>query len=239
MDGFSYHNIFETKGIEYLIIIAFLLLIIPFWFFINRKTSIRSHFTSPAGVLTAAILRIPLGLLFSKNHTWAHLGKSGIAEVGIDDFMTHVAGDVKICNLRMQDSFIKKGDHIADIDQHGKLLHIYSPISGRVTGTNTMLLEKPEIVNEDPYNQGWIYRISPTDWVEETRRYYLSNEALAWSKMELQRLKDFLSVSLNGQTPGGSMAILQDGGELCDSPLSGLPDRIWKEFQESFLNLSD
>ena len=42
-----------------------------------------------------SILRIPLGLLFSKNHTWAHLEKSGVAEVGIDDFLLHITGDVK------------------------------------------------------------------------------------------------------------------------------------------------
>jgi glycine cleavage system H protein len=239
MDGFSYHNIFETKGIEYLIIIAFLLLIVPFWFFINRKVSIRSQFKGAAGSFTTGILSIPLGLLFSKNHTWAHLEKSGIAEVGIDYFTTHVAGAVKLCNLRDNGSFIKRGDHIADIGQSGKLLHIYSPISGKVTDTNSLLFEMPQMINEDPYDKGWIYKISPSNWVEETSKYYLADEALAWSKMELQRFKDFLAVSLSSQSPGVSMAILQDGGELCDMPLSGLPEKTWEEFQESFLNLSD
>ena len=100
MDGFSYNNIFETKGIEYLIIIAFLLMIIPFWIMINREVSIKSQIRNAIGILTEGILRIPLGLLFSKNHTWAHLEKSGVAEVGIDDFLLHITGEVKFSNLK-------------------------------------------------------------------------------------------------------------------------------------------
>jgi glycine cleavage system H protein len=65
MDGFSYTNIFETKGIEYLIIIGFLLLIIPFWLAINRKNAMAKELRSTLGILTAAILKIPEGLYFN------------------------------------------------------------------------------------------------------------------------------------------------------------------------------
>jgi glycine cleavage system H protein len=222
MDGFSYNNIFETKGIEYLIIIAFLLMIIPFWIIINRQTSIKSQIRNAIRVLSSGILRIPLGLFFSKNHTWTHLEKSGMAEVGLDDFLMHITGEVKFSNLKKPGNFINKGELLADIDQNGKLLQIYSPISGRVMETNSVLLDTPGVVNEDPYEKGWIYRIQPSEWVEETDSYYLAGEALAWSKTELERFK----------------VILQDGGELCDNPLSELPDEIWKDFQKSFLNLT-
>ena len=64
MDGFSYNNIFETKGIEYLIIIAFLLMIIPFWIIINREASIKSQIRNAIGILSEGILRIPQGTSF-------------------------------------------------------------------------------------------------------------------------------------------------------------------------------
>ncbi|MBE3093792.1 MAG: glycine cleavage system protein H, partial [Actinobacteria bacterium] len=145
MDGFSYNNIFETKGIEYLIIIAFLAMIIPFWIIINRQAVIKRQIRNAIGILSSGILRIPLGLFYSKNHTWAHLEKSGIANVGLDDFLLHLTGEVKFSNLKKPGNFINKGELLADIDQNGKLLQIYSPLSGRIMNTNTMLYESPGV----------------------------------------------------------------------------------------------
>jgi glycine cleavage system H protein len=188
MDGFSYTNIFDTKGIEYLIIITFLLLIIPFWIIINRQAVIRRQIGKAIGILSAGILRIPLGLFYSKNHTWTHLEKSGIAKVGLDDFLLHITGEVKFSNLKNPGNFINKGELLADIDQDGKLLQIYSPLSGRIMNTNTMLYESPGVINEDPYGKGWIYKIKPSEWIAETDSYYLAEEAIAWSKKDLRIL---------------------------------------------------
>ena len=238
MDGFSYNNIFETKGIEYLIIIAFLLMIIPFWIIINKEISIRSQIRNAAGMLSESILKIPLGVLFSKNHTWTHLEKSGVAKVGIDDFLLHITGEVKFRNLREPGSFISKGDLLADIDHDGKILQVYSPVSGKVTDTNKLLSVTPSEVNEDPFEKGWIYKIKPTGWIQETDTYYVANEALEWTRTELLRFRDFVAGSVRKNTPDSSMIILQDGGELCDWPLADLPVEIWKDFQKSFLDSS-
>ena len=122
MDGFSYNNIFDTKGIEYIIIISFLILIIPFWIFINRKSGITSKIQKAFGILSSGILRIPLGLFYSKYHTWAHLEKSGNASVGLDDLLLHLTGEVNLRNLKTPGNFVKKGEILASIDQNGKLL---------------------------------------------------------------------------------------------------------------------
>jgi glycine cleavage system H protein len=238
MDGFTYNNIFETKGIEYLIIIAFLLIIIPFWIIINKEVSIKSQIKNAIEILTEGILRIPPGLFLSRNHTWAHLEKSGVAEVGIDDFLLHITGEVKFRNLRDPGSFINKGDMLADIDHDGKILRVYSPISGRIEETNRLLSDMPEVVNDDPYEKGWIYRINPSCWSKETETYLIASEALVWTRMELQRFKEFIGGSLNKYSPEVSAVLLQDGGELCDRPLSELPVDIWQDFQKSFLDIS-
>ena len=238
MDGFSYNNIFETKGIEYLIIIAFLLVIIPFWVIINKESSIKSQIRSAIGVLTEGILRIPKGLLFNKNHTWTYLKKSGVAEVGIDDFLLHITGEVKFTDLKEPGSLISRGDLLVGVDHEGKILKVYSPISGTIADTNRLLTDTPGVVNEDPYEKGWIYKIYPSRWIEETHTCYMADKAVAWTRLELQRFKDFLAGSLTKYTPEVSMVLLQDGGELCDRPLSGLPDEIWHDFQKSFLDIA-
>lgn len=235
MDSFSYNNIFETKGIEYLIIIAFLILIIPFWLRINQRIAIKREIKRAMGIFSAGILRIPQGLFFSNNHTWAHLEMSGNASVGIDDFLQHVTGKVNITNLKKPGTYISKGEFLVDIARNGKTLHINAPISGKITDTNTRLINNPGVINEDPYGDGWIYKINPSDWIEETESYYLANGALAWSKKEIERLKNFISVSINKYSMGTSQVILQDGGEMCDNPLSELPGEAWLDFEDKFL----
>jgi glycine cleavage system H protein len=238
MDGFSYHNIFETKGIEYLIIIGFLIMIIPFWIIINKEGSMKTRIINAIGSLSEGILRIPPGLFFSKNHTWAHLEKSGVAEVGIDGFLLHITGDVRFTGLRTPGSYIHKGELLAGIDQDGKVLQVYSPISGKITHINRLLTSAPSVINEDPYGKGWVYKIEPSKWLEETDTCLMANEALEWTRMEFSRFKDFIAGSVKKYSPEASMVILQDGGELCDKPLSDLPNEAWHDFQKSFLDAS-
>jgi glycine cleavage system H protein len=236
MDQFIYTNIFDTKGIEYIIIIGFLLLIIPFWIIINHKRVVTGQIRSRVSALSADILKIPQGIFCSKNHTWSFLGKSGIAKVGLDDFILHITGEVKICDLRNPGDTIKKGDLLAEIEQNGKLLKIYSPVSGKIADANTDLYKNVDILNNDPYGNGWIYKIRPSSWISETGTCFLGEEALVWSKKELARFKDFLALSVQKYSPENSLVILQDGGEICGQPLSELPAEVWHEFQQSFLD---
>jgi glycine cleavage system H protein len=238
MDGFTYHDIFQTKGIEYLVIIAFLLMLIPFWVIINKRAQIAGNIRKAFGILTMDILKIPKGLFFSKNHTWTHLEKSGTARVGLDDMLLHITGDVKLRFLKNPDEMIKKGDFLADIDQQGKLLRIFSPISGKILVTNPLLADDPGMLNEDPYGNGWICKIQPSNWVEETRSCYLAEDAVKWSTAELGRFKDFLAISISKHSPEPSMIVLQEGGELSDKPLSAMPGEIWQDFQKEFLDQS-
>ncbi len=236
MDGFSYNNIFETKGIEYLIIIAFLILIIPFWMVINKQSGTKAQIKRALGILTAGILRIPQGLFYSRNHTWAHLQKSGNALVGLDDFLLHITGEVRFKNLKVPGNTVQKGEILAEVIQNGKTLKIGSPLSGEIVSNNSLLSENPGILNEDPYGDGWVYTIKPSNWIKETSSCLLADEAVAWSKNELLRFRDFMAESMKKYSPETSMIILQDGGELCDRPLSELPDEVWQDFQKSFLN---
>jgi len=232
MEGFSYNNIFDTKGIEYLIIISFLLLIIPFWIIINRRSAQKKA----AGILTAGNISIPQGIFYSKNHTWAFLEKSGTARVGLNDFLIHATGEIRVTGLKPSGTVITKGELLAAIAQTGKRLNIFSPVSGVIITSNSTLIDEPGIINEDPYGNGWVYKIKPSDWKAETSSYYLAEEAVAWFKNELSRFRDFLAHSAGIHSPEGSVIILQDGGEICDNPLRELPEEVWKDFQKSFLN---
>jgi len=238
MDGFSYSDIFATKGIEYLIIITFLALLIPFWLILNKQKQISSTIQKALGFLSASILKIPQGLFYSRNHTWMHMEKSGTAKVGLDDLLLHITGEVKFKIHKNPGDEIIKGDLLTEIDQNGKLLRILSPISGKITNINSTINENHGMLNEDPYGKGWIYKIKPSNWIAETKTCYFAEEATNWSAAELERFKDFLAVSMKNYAPEPSMVILQDGGELCDHSLSVFPNEIWRDFEDEFLNLN-
>ena len=239
MEGFSRIDIYDTKGIEYLFVIGYLLILIFFWKLSGKQIKIKEQLQNVLRILTPTNLRIPQGLFFNKYHTWAHLEDSGIARVGLDDFLLHITGEVKFANLKNPGVSINKGDLLTEIYKDGKHLKVFSPISGRILHTNSLLDEYPGIINTDPYERGWVYKIKPSNWVKETSSYYLAEEATNWLTKELERFKDFLTGgSMIKYSTEPSMILLQDGGELRDNILSELPAEIWKEFQNEFLNFT-
>ena len=236
MEGFTYNNIFEMKGIEYLAIVAFFAILIPFWIFLNKEVKTKKNTQKSLGTLTPDSLKIPHGLFFSRFHTWTHLERSGVAKVGLDDLLVHITGEVAFSRLLDSGDRIKKGDFLGEIVQNDKRLKVYSPISGEIMETNSVLIKNPELMNEDPYLKGWIYKIKPTSWVTDTQSYFLAEDASLWARQELTRFKDFLSESIVKYSPDPSSVVLQDGGELRDQPLSELSTEVWQDFQIDFLN---
>ena len=236
MEGFSRVDIFDTKGIEYIFVIGYLLILIVFWKISTIQVKVREQVQRVLGNLTANLLRIPQGIFYNRNHTWTHLEESGAARVGLDDLLQHITGEVQFIHLKTPGEIISKGDLLTELNQEGKHLRIVSPISGEILDTNSELTDSPELLNEDPYKKGWIYKIKPSNWIAETKTCYLAEEATSWSLDELQRFKDFLAVSMKKYSSGPSMVILQDGGELRDNTLSLLPMEVWQDFQQDFLN---
>jgi glycine cleavage system H protein len=225
MNQFAYTDIFDTKGIEYIIVIGFLVLIIPVWILLTRPVKLKSRVGEALGVLTARTLRIPQGLFFSKNHTWSHMEKSGLVSVGMDDLLLHLTGGVELKYLKERAEKVKRGEPIARIIQEGKELVIASPITGEIERVHTSLEGNSEAISEDPYS-AWLLRIRPEQWKRDTGSCFLAGEASEWAEKELLRFKDFV-----GET------VLQDGGELIDHPLMELDQNMWKGFQEKFLDL--
>ena len=236
MEGFTYYNIFDTKGIEYLVIIAFLLLLIPFWLVLNKQAKVKEQFSKAIDSLATAILKIPQGIFHSKNHTWAFLEKSGTARVGIDDFLPHLTGELGIRLLKKPGERVRKGELMAEMVHDDKLLQVFSPISGTILDTNPGLEGNARLLNSDPYGQGWLYFVKPSLWIEEIPTFLMAEDATDWLSKELIRYKDFLASRLARYSPETSMVVLQDGGELAENSLSELPGDLWLDFQKEFLN---
>lgn len=233
MEGFTYHNIFETKGIEYIIILGFFAILIPFWIILNRRVELRKTLRK---LLSPSLLKIPQGVYFSRNHTWCYLERSGNARIGLDDLLVHITGKVHLVNIPEIGTHINKGDLLAVVEHEGKKLTILSPLSGEIITRNPRLKKEPQLLYEDPIRDGWICKIRPINWISETQHYYLAEKATEWTHAELVKIKDFIVSSANRGTGMESQVILQDGGEIRENSLSEMPEEVWHSFQSRFLN---
>lgn len=231
MEGFTYTNIFDTKGIEYLIIIGFLVLIIPFWYILNRK---KPAYATARNAVSRITREAPMGFYFSRHHTWAYLEPGGLARLGVDDFIFRVTGKMKLKMLHNEGDIVKKGELMAEATRDGKRLRIYSPVSGKISEINAGIDE--DIIAADPYGDGWIYKVVPYDWKAETLSFMLAEEARSWLKNESERFRDMVAGVVSEAQVGRSV-VLQDGGEIAGHPLAELNDEEWAVFEKSFLTL--
>ena len=104
-------------------------------------------------------------LKFTKEHEWVKIN-NGSAIIGISDFAQEQLGDIVSIELPKAGGIFKQGQTIAIIDSVKASSDIYAPISGEITEVNEELIEKPEIINQSPYDLGWIAKIKPSDMEE-------------------------------------------------------------------------
>ncbi len=236
MESFSAIDIFDTKGTEYLFVIGYLIILIAFWRLASKPVKMAPAIKRSIDVLSEKLLKLPQGIFYSKNHTWTYLEPSGVAKVGMDSLLQNVTGEVNFNRLVQAGDSLKKGELLTEIMHQDKTLTLKAPISGEVIEINPLLNENHEVLREDPYQNYWIYKIKPDNWTQDTKSYYLAEEASTWIYKELQRFKDFLAKSMARHTPEMASYALQEGGELKGDTLAELPGEIWSDFQEAFLN---
>ena len=104
-------------------------------------------------------------LKFTKEHEWVKIN-NGLAIIGISDFAQEQLGDIVSIELPKAGGIFKQGQTIAIIDSVKASSDIYAPISGEIAEVNEELIEKPEIINQSPYDLGWIAKIKPSDMEE-------------------------------------------------------------------------
>jgi glycine cleavage system H lipoate-binding protein len=188
-------------------------------------------------VLDQNSLKFPKGIYYDKTHTWAFLETNGIVRVGVDDFLQHITGKITRVKMKSPGKKVKKGEQILSIIQNGKQLNLYAPVSGTIIEQNMALDSNSSSLNNSPYNDGWIYKIEPSNWSRESQLLFMADKQREFIKQEFYRLKDFLMTAL-GADPKYAQVALQDGGEISDGVLSAMGPEIWEDFQTKFIDPS-
>ena len=99
---------------------------------------------------------------YLETHEWAR-EEDGTVRVGITDFAQDELGDIVFVELPTAGDGIERGEEFGVIESIKAVSDLYAPVSGDVVGVNDELFDAPELVNDDPFGEGWMLEIEPAD----------------------------------------------------------------------------
>jgi glycine cleavage system H lipoate-binding protein len=227
MEGFTYVDIFATKGIEYLLVIGFLMIIVLYWRFLTtpaKRVQIRISKTLPS---LTEWFHIPENLYYHQGHTWAVPEDKEVIKIGVDDFASKLFGSVTSVKLPPAGSKVYQGEPALKVIIDGKEIPLLSPVNGEVVAFNEELLKNPEKINNDPYKDGWLLKIKTPRLSADIKNLFSGRMAKAWMDTTLKRLRE---------VSGGDLGLVyQDGG----FPINGIAKIIspqeWDKVVREFL----
>jgi glycine cleavage system H protein len=106
---------------------------------------------------------IPSELRYSESHEWVSQEEDGVVKVGITDHAQAQLGDLVFVELPEEGATFGQGDACAVVESVKAASDIYCPVSGEIVAVNEALVDAPETVNNDPYNDGWLFSVRLDD----------------------------------------------------------------------------
>lgn len=108
-------------------------------------------------------LEYPEDLRYSTEHEWVREQGEGVVRVGITSYAQDALGDVVYVSLPDVGDSLAKGDACGEVESTKSVSDLYAPMAGEITAVNEALDATPEVINTDPYGQGWMYELKLAD----------------------------------------------------------------------------
>lgn len=105
---------------------------------------------------------IPVDLCYSESHEWARANNDGTVTIGITDHAQHLLGDLVFVEIPEVGRAVAAAESCAVVESVKAASDVYSPLEGVIVEVNEALADTPELINEDPYGEGWIFRLKTT-----------------------------------------------------------------------------
>ena len=220
MEGFQYIDIFATKGLEYILAITFLLVLIYFWRTLNRPKAARAR-TAESHV-TDWVNFAP-DYYYHRGHSWAVPVKENTLTIGMDDFSQKLAGVPSQINLPKVGTQLIQGEKGWQFSIDGHSFDMLSPVNGEVVEINENVIQKPAMINEDPYNSGWLLKVRSPRMRADLRNLLSGVLARTWLRGSVDEIQNRMS--------GNTGIVMADGGV----PVSGFAREIEKEGWEDLV----
>ena len=108
-------------------------------------------------------LEYPQDLRYTAEHEWVRTQSDGVVRIGITAFAQDALGDVVYVSLPSVGDSLSAGDSCGEVESTKSVSDLYAPLAGEVVAVNEALDAAPELVNSDPYGQGWMYDVRLAD----------------------------------------------------------------------------
>lgn len=103
----------------------------------------------------------PAELKYTQDHEWIRIEDDGTAVVGITDFAQHELGDIVYIDINTIGQSLSKGEVFGSVEAVKTVSDLFLPIDGEILELNPAIEKSPELLNSDPYGEGWIIRLKP------------------------------------------------------------------------------
>lgn len=105
----------------------------------------------------------PEDLKYTPDHEWIASGEGGTVRVGITQFAQDQLGDVVFVQLPEVGAVVAAKDPVGEVESTKSVSEIYAPVAGEVVAVNDVLADSPELINSDPFGDGWMFELKITD----------------------------------------------------------------------------
>ena len=106
---------------------------------------------------------VPQELKYTQSHEWVLTGDDGQATIGITDHAQELLGDMVFIELPEIDRELDAGEECSVVESVKAASDVYAPVAGKVVAVNERFADAPELINEDPYGEGWMFRLQISD----------------------------------------------------------------------------
>ncbi|MDY7035398.1 MAG: glycine cleavage system protein H [Thermodesulfobacteriota bacterium] len=189
-----------------------------------------ADFTQLAHTLSyhvASGYRMANGYYYHMGHSWARFEHGGRVRVGFDDFMVKLFGAIQQLTLPPLGAALKQDQVGWTFGKNDHKAAVLSPVTGTVLALNNKANEYPEIVNYDPYQEGWLFILEPDLPKRNLKRLYFEDESFQWMEQESKKLLGLLGPEYE--------RLAATGGEPINDFFGQFPEIGWDTLTTTFL----
>lgn len=226
MENFSFIDIYSTKGIEYLFVIGFLILLVFFLLYLDRPGRAARRLEARETTVPTHWFRMIQGLFYHQGHSWAKPEGKELVRIGMDDFAQMLVGNPDSITLPDVGSKIEQGENAWQLEIDSKSIGMISPISGEVIEVNSEILKSPGQINKDPYS-GWLMKVKASAIKRDLKNLLSGNLAVTWMENAAESLRERMFGDLG--------TVLQDGGTLVSGFAKQISPEDWDKIASEYL----
>jgi glycine cleavage system H protein len=132
---------------------------------------------------------MPDELYYHKEHAWAKVDDEGNVVVGMNDMFQKTSGDIVYVDMPMEGDEVSQDETIGKVQSSKWIGKLVSPVAGEIVGLNEEVESDSGLINKDPYGEGWILKITPSNLDDDLKNLMKGDTVVPWLKAEVEKAK--------------------------------------------------